>query len=356
MGAPSFFPTVWGWVKRWFDPVTVSKIFILGKHEVKSTISAYVSPDDFPQRYGGNLDWDFGMVPHMDEESSRAVERDGRKGWVDGPCLWLDRKRFAVGTVDGKLRRPGSEIAALKPVVYAADHTADQVHPNAAAKHKSESSVPTAQGSAADSKGATEPSPAANGDFKVPSPPILSSESVQQGAETDVQADQADPEIRHASEASDPVGSHHHVDEGATMETLANKPEHEVANAPPVKQAAQAENTETPPTAERAVRSDAEQMPADHGVEQETTDSKQVNVHESLIHDMTTKKLQDESVSRVPSNTNGSAHHDELLVASDPAKGLVLETEKLYIDGQVKPPMERFTTAVEEITTINGRA
>jgi len=23
IGAPSFFPTVWGWVKRWFDPITV---------------------------------------------------------------------------------------------------------------------------------------------------------------------------------------------------------------------------------------------------------------------------------------------------------------------------------------------
>lgn len=26
IGAPSFFPTVWGWVKRWFDPVTVVSI------------------------------------------------------------------------------------------------------------------------------------------------------------------------------------------------------------------------------------------------------------------------------------------------------------------------------------------
>lgn len=23
IGAPSFFPTVWGWIKRWFDPITV---------------------------------------------------------------------------------------------------------------------------------------------------------------------------------------------------------------------------------------------------------------------------------------------------------------------------------------------
>ena len=29
IGAPAFFPTVWGWIKRWFDPNTTSKIFIL---------------------------------------------------------------------------------------------------------------------------------------------------------------------------------------------------------------------------------------------------------------------------------------------------------------------------------------
>ncbi|CRK45614.1 hypothetical protein BN1723_019779, partial [Verticillium longisporum] len=42
IGAPSFFTTVWGWVKRWFDPITVSKIFILSEAEVKPTLEAYI--------------------------------------------------------------------------------------------------------------------------------------------------------------------------------------------------------------------------------------------------------------------------------------------------------------------------
>ena len=74
-----------------------------------------------------------------------------------------------------------------------------------------------------------------------------------------------------------------------------------------------------------------------------------MNMHESLIHDMTIKMMQEESISIVPSYANGSAHHDELLVASDPAKGLALETEKLKLNGQMKPPMERFVTAVEGV-------
>jgi hypothetical protein len=79
------------------------------------------------------------------------------------------------------------------------------------------------------------------------------------------------------------------------------------------------------------------------------TTGAQMNMHESLIHDMTTKMMQAESISIIPSHANGSAHHHELLVASDPPKGLALETEKLEINGQVKPPMERFVTAVEEV-------
>jgi hypothetical protein len=81
-----------------------------------------------------------------------------------------------------------------------------------------------------------------------------------------------------------------------------------------------------------------------------------MNMHEFLIHDVTIKKMQDESISIMPSNANGSAHRDELLVASDPTKGLVLETEKLNINGDMKPPMERFVTAVDEITPISGQA
>ncbi|ERF73106.1 hypothetical protein EPUS_06567 [Endocarpon pusillum Z07020] len=112
IGAPSFFPTVWGWIKRWFDPVTVNKIFILGHHEVKARLSEYIHPDDFPKKYGGNLDWDIGMDPHLDQVTREAVERNGGKGWIGGPCLWEQNQRVPVGTVNGKPRRP----AKLEPV------------------------------------------------------------------------------------------------------------------------------------------------------------------------------------------------------------------------------------------------
>ena len=269
------------------------------------------------------------MVPHMDEESLKAVESDGRSGWVDGPCLWLDHKRFAVGTVNGKLRRPDSEIAALKPVVYAADKTDEPVHPNAAATHKPEApavafnhhvvapkepdefSPPTAD-TAPNTRHFAEP--------VHPSHPTVSYQNVEAGTEMDTQANKVDPELTHAQSAEQAKVAH-------TAEII-NSPSQKEVNQP------------------------SSAAGAGHAAQE----SKQLNMHESLIHDMTTKKMQGESVSVIPSNANGSAHHDQLLVASDPAKGLALETHQLSLNGQMKPPLERFVTAVEEIGTFNGTA
>ena len=108
--------------------MTVSKIFILHKSEVKSTLSQFMDPQNFPKRYGGELDWEWGQLPSLDEEALQAVERDGNKGWVPGPCLWLDYQRVVVGSDNGKLRRADEEVAEKKPVVYAADYTDVPVH------------------------------------------------------------------------------------------------------------------------------------------------------------------------------------------------------------------------------------
>jgi hypothetical protein len=258
----------------------------------------------------------------MDEESLRAVERDGRKGWVDGPCLWLDHKRFAVGSANGNLRRPDSEIAALKPVVYAADKTEEPVHPEAAAKPKAEK-------------------------------PVMAPEKYT------VAIGEADTPLKTAShtaasvDPSYPTVSYQNVQDGAEMDTQANKPDPELTHA---KSAEQAKNAETRLPVDNAAPLEAGGAPAAAGPGHAMKVSDQMNMNETLIHDVTTTKMQDESISLIPSNANGSAHHDDFLVASDPTKGLVLETEKLNMNGDVKPPMERFVTAVDEITTLSGQA
>ncbi|KAJ6444978.1 phosphatidylinositol transporter [Purpureocillium lavendulum] len=91
IGAPFFFSTVWGWIKRWFDPITVSKIFVLGPHEVRSTLEAFIEPSDIPKKYGGELDYEFGQLGVPDPGWEGVVEwENGFDRFPTGPLLWED--------------------------------------------------------------------------------------------------------------------------------------------------------------------------------------------------------------------------------------------------------------------------
>jgi hypothetical protein len=82
IGAPSFFPTVWSWIKRWFDPITVSKIFILGAADMKPTLEKYIDIENIPVKYGGKLEYEWGMMPILEPAISDALQ------WQqDGPLL-----------------------------------------------------------------------------------------------------------------------------------------------------------------------------------------------------------------------------------------------------------------------------
>ncbi|KAJ6479964.1 putative phosphatidylinositol transporter [Mycena vitilis] len=109
LGAPSFFPTVWGWIKRWFDPVTTSKIFILSAADMQPTLTRFMRPEDLPKKYGGELEWEYGMPPSVDGEIVRAVQGLVADKWERGPLRWVAEpggggKIVARGTVNGKER------------------------------------------------------------------------------------------------------------------------------------------------------------------------------------------------------------------------------------------------------------
>ncbi|KAI7238696.1 CRAL/TRIO domain-containing protein [Hortaea werneckii] len=128
VGAPSFFPTVWEYAKRWFDPITVSKIFILSEKNMRSTLEQYVDLNNLPKKYGGNLDWEFGDMPALDPGIVKAldwketIEQKGHKTLPIGPIRWEyedengkkgDLVAKAIGTEKGKPRR--NVIAGLHP-------------------------------------------------------------------------------------------------------------------------------------------------------------------------------------------------------------------------------------------------
>lgn len=110
IGAPSFFPTVWGWIKRWFDPITTSKIFILSAAEMKETLESFIEPENIPTKYGGTLDFKWGDLPKFDHKAMDEVTtwRNGYTDFPEGPMFWHDKgdhiELEAVGSVDGKQR------------------------------------------------------------------------------------------------------------------------------------------------------------------------------------------------------------------------------------------------------------
>ena len=103
VGAPPFLPWLVGAVQKWFSPSMMDVTF-LQNSEIKKKLLEYVDADDLPKRFGGNLDWDYGKDPVLDDEVRAILEKDGRKGWLDGPCVLKDGVRVAVGTVNSVKR------------------------------------------------------------------------------------------------------------------------------------------------------------------------------------------------------------------------------------------------------------
>ncbi|KAH8681097.1 CRAL-TRIO domain-containing protein [Xylariales sp. PMI_506] len=123
IGAPYFFSTVWGWIKRWFDPVTVSKIFILSHAEVLPVLSSFIDPKNIPKQYGGELDFNFFDEPRWDDpEIERIITwKNGHTKVPPGPMYLrpcedgTTIELLAVGSKDKKHRM---EVFATIPKAH----------------------------------------------------------------------------------------------------------------------------------------------------------------------------------------------------------------------------------------------
>lgn len=91
IGAPSWFPTIWNWVKKFFDPIVVSKMFVIAPSEVLSTLAEHIEKKNIPKQYGGDLDYTFGDMPVLDDS---MVEALGAK--------WGSSGQISNGTSNGQ--------------------------------------------------------------------------------------------------------------------------------------------------------------------------------------------------------------------------------------------------------------
>ncbi|KAG2144171.1 CRAL/TRIO domain-containing protein [Suillus bovinus] len=84
VNSPSFFPTIWNWIKTWFDEGTRNKIHILGK-DPGPTLRSLIDERDIPQAYGGQLPWKFEDDPDLDDAIKEVIGEMPK-----GPVLFVD--------------------------------------------------------------------------------------------------------------------------------------------------------------------------------------------------------------------------------------------------------------------------
>ncbi|KAG6826635.1 hypothetical protein H0H92_015052 [Tricholoma furcatifolium] len=94
VNSPSFFSTIWGWIKGWFDEGTRKKIHVLGK-DPGPTLRDLVHIQDLPKPYGGELEWKFEDEPNLDDAAQTALGGTMPKGpviFVEGAVVKLSRQ------------------------------------------------------------------------------------------------------------------------------------------------------------------------------------------------------------------------------------------------------------------------
>ncbi|KAL8975912.1 MAG: hypothetical protein Q9205_007983, partial [Flavoplaca limonia] len=202
IGAPSFFPTVWGWIKKWFDPITTSKIFILSQEQVKPTLLAFMDVSSIPKKYGGELDFECGMMPSLDPDLRKCLEMKDPKLeelFLTGPTRWVDSDEgemvaLSVGSIDGNPHKEAvatMSSIAVRTATNSSMFQSQRSHPNFSATQLSSqpASQPTsAPQSRPQSKGTAmaqtqmqaPPSNTVQADFQQPlqAPPMQPSQQI----------------------------------------------------------------------------------------------------------------------------------------------------------------------------------
>ncbi|BGP49961.1 cytosolic factor, phosphatidylinositol/phosphatidylcholine transfer protein [Rhodotorula kratochvilovae] len=106
VGAPSFFATVWSWIKNWFDPGTVEKINILPASTQLRDLEQRIPRSSIPAKYGGDLQWAYGAPgPLLDEDARETLgAREGEDlgALLSAPVRWRDGKIELKGTGRGE--------------------------------------------------------------------------------------------------------------------------------------------------------------------------------------------------------------------------------------------------------------
>lgn len=65
--APSYFATVWKYLKKWVDPNTAEKIEVLSSNEVSDALKEHIDDANIPTAFGGAFEFTHGSLPSPDQ-------------------------------------------------------------------------------------------------------------------------------------------------------------------------------------------------------------------------------------------------------------------------------------------------
>ncbi|KAH7129805.1 CRAL-TRIO domain-containing protein [Dactylonectria estremocensis] len=121
--APFVFWGLWSVIKRWLDPVVVSKIhFTSGKED----LTRFIPKDHLQTRYGGNDKWEYNYIDPVPGENE-LVELEEKRAEIQAERNDL-LQQFDLLTIEWACLEPGSAVAKEK--VIERDHLVKQIQSN----------------------------------------------------------------------------------------------------------------------------------------------------------------------------------------------------------------------------------
>ncbi|RAL16767.1 SEC14 family lipid-binding protein [Aspergillus homomorphus CBS 101889] len=94
--APSYFATIWGFMKKFVDPVTAAKLVILTESQVYPTLETTIDRENIPVQLGGALTAEHGMLPDLDQDLRASLSRSSSGTNVvlpSGPLKWTENEQ-----------------------------------------------------------------------------------------------------------------------------------------------------------------------------------------------------------------------------------------------------------------------
>ncbi|KAJ5670874.1 hypothetical protein N7507_000001 [Penicillium longicatenatum] len=118
--APSYFSTIWKYLKSWVDKNTAEKIVVLSSPEVLPALEEYIDDTNIPTAFGGGFSFKHGMLPELDHNIWQQFSwKLPSRSLPPGPIKWTedaDGRKIAIA-VGGQAGSKRSQKIAILNII-----------------------------------------------------------------------------------------------------------------------------------------------------------------------------------------------------------------------------------------------